>query len=36
MSDALPTRRQVAVGLVLLAAAGTFAVTMGARQALLY
>jgi MFS family permease len=34
MSDALPTRRQVAVGLVLLAAAGTFAVTMGARQSM--
>ena len=34
MSDTLPTRRHVAIGLVLLAAAGTFAVTMGARQSM--
>ena len=34
MTDAAISRRQVGVGLVLLAAAGTFAVTMGARQSM--
>ena len=34
MNESAATRRNVAVGLVLLAAAGTFALTMGARQSM--
>ncbi|MBT9502649.1 MAG: MFS transporter [Burkholderiaceae bacterium] len=34
MTDTLTPQRQVAIGLVLLAAAGTFALTMGARQSM--